>query len=75
MNSAVRSIFNESFVEKRDLWVMWTVHGTHGKTTTATEMHFKKKKTKQNKKQNADTNTDVGKAVSKRVLSVRLALA
>ena len=29
MNSAVWPIFNENFVEKRGLWVSWTVHGTH----------------------------------------------
>ena len=29
VNSAVEPIFNESFVEKRSLWVPWTVHGTH----------------------------------------------
>ena len=29
VNSAVRLIFNESFVEKRSLWVVWTVHKIH----------------------------------------------
>ena len=31
MNSVVGPIFNESFVEKKGLWVLWTVHGTHWK--------------------------------------------
>ena len=29
INSIVRPIFNVYFAEKRDLWVLWTVHGTH----------------------------------------------
>ena len=32
VNSAIEPIFNESFVEKRDLWVLWTMHGTHWQT-------------------------------------------
>ena len=30
MNSAVEPIFNEKVAEKWNLWVPWTVHGTHG---------------------------------------------
>ena len=37
MNSVVGPIFNENFIEKRGLWVPWTVHGTHWKS-------YKKKK-------------------------------
>ena len=29
MNSTVGPIFNKKVAEKWDLWVMWTVHGTH----------------------------------------------
>ena len=29
MNSTMEPIFNEKVVGKRDLWVPWTVHGTH----------------------------------------------
>ena len=32
MNSTVRPIFNENFVEKKDLWVLWIVHETHWQT-------------------------------------------
>ena len=31
VNNVVEPIFNESFVEKRGLWVLWTVHETHWK--------------------------------------------
>ena len=37
MNSAIRPIFNESFVEKRDLWILCTVHETHCQTLDAAE--------------------------------------
>ena len=30
VNSVMGSIFNEKVVEKWSLWVLWTVHGTHG---------------------------------------------
>ena len=29
MNGTMRPIFNEIFGEKRDLWIPWTVYGTH----------------------------------------------
>ena len=32
VNNTVRPIFNENFVEKRGLWVLWTVHKTHWQT-------------------------------------------
>ena len=32
VNSTVEPIFNESFVEKRSLWVPWTVHRTYWKS-------------------------------------------
>ena len=35
VNSVVRPIFNESFVEKRGLWVLWIVHGTHWNSVNA----------------------------------------
>ena len=50
------SIFNESFAEKKGLWVPWTVHGTHFKSIKAIEMRFSKKK------KNADA--DVGLFIS-----------
>ena len=50
VNSAVWSIFNENFVEKRGLWVPWTVHGTHWKRKKhqCTFSQKKKKKRKEN---------------------------
>ena len=44
MNSIVRPIFDESFVEKRGLCVYWTVHETHWKSISFVEMCFSKKK-------------------------------
>ena len=29
MNSAMKPIFNENFIEKKGLWVPWTIYGTH----------------------------------------------
>ena len=40
VNSTMGSIFNESFVEKRGLWVPWTVHGTTDKHWTQLKNHF-----------------------------------
>ena len=37
VNSAVGSIFNESFVEKKGLWIPWTMHGTYCQTLDAAE--------------------------------------
>ena len=37
VNSVVGPIFNESFVEKRGLWVPWTVHRIHYHTLDAAE--------------------------------------
>ena len=37
VNSAVGSIFNESFVEKKGLWIPWTMHGTHCQMLDAAE--------------------------------------
>ena len=55
MNSAVWSIFNENFVEKKDLWVMWTVHEIHWK------IHFTCWNTFLKKKQNKNMqNPDAG---------------
>ena len=50
VNSAVGAIFNESFVEKRGLWVLWTMHGTHWKS------HQPHKRA--SKKKNADADAD-----------------
>ena len=49
-------IFNESFVEKRDLWVSWTVHEIHWKSHQP-QKHASKKK----KKKNADIDIDADK--------------
>ena len=40
----MRLIFNESFVEKRDLWVPWLVHGPTRKHWNAFSMEKKKEK-------------------------------
>mgnify|MGYP007088584720 CR=1 FL=1 len=61
MNSAIRPIFNESFVEKRDLWISCTVHETHCQTLDAAGKKKKKKKKKKNsaiskRSHNAATN-------------------
>ena len=54
MNNVVGSIFNESFVEKRGLWVPSIVHGS----TSYSETRFcQKKKKKQKQKQNANVGT------------------
>ena len=55
VNSAVRSIFNENFVEKRGLWVPWTVHGTLWKRKKH-QCTFSQKKNKK-KKENAEMQT------------------
>ena len=36
MNSVIRPIFNKNFIEKRYLWVPWTVHGIHWKVHNLT---------------------------------------
>ena len=46
VNSTVWPIFNESLVEKKDLWVSWTVHGTHCRQhPSAFEKRRRKRKT------------------------------
>ena len=52
VNSAVESIFNKSFTEKKGLWVSWTVHETYWKSIIPCETLFSKKK-----KKNAKTQT------------------
>ena len=66
MNSAVRPIFNESFVKKRYLWVLWTIHRTHWKSINFAETCFTKKKKKK-------TRTQCFSALSKWILSMHLA--
>ena len=44
MNSAVRPILNESFVEKEVCESREQCTGPTGKATTTTEMHLKKKR-------------------------------
>ena len=51
MNSAVRLIFNESFIEKRGLWIQWTVHGIHWKNKKMPVHVLQKKKKKKAKTQ------------------------
>ena len=63
VNSAMRPIFNESFVEKRGLWVLWIVYGTYWKNTLLAEMRFSNKKKKERK-----TQTLGHGCVSKRIL-------
>ena len=46
VNSAMRPIFNESFTEKRGLWVPWTVHRTHWKSMKHSSQKKKKKRMK-----------------------------
>ena len=55
LNSAVWPIFNKSFVEKRDLWVPWTVYGngTHWNSINALQ---KKKKNARHGTQMCDSN-------------------
>ena len=65
VNNVVGSIFNENFVEKRDLWVPWTVHGSYWNSVNAL---LKKKK---KKGETLDVDVD---AVSKWILSMRLDL-
>ena len=48
MNSTVGSIFNESFVQKKSLWVLWTVYKTHWTINNHVKTDFSKIK-KQNK--------------------------
>ena len=48
-------IFNENFVEKRCLWVSWTVHMTHWIVIKSSAHSQKKKKKK--KKGNAERQT------------------
>ena len=43
VNSAVEPIFNESFVEKKSLWIPWTVHRTHWLLKNAILQKKKKK--------------------------------
>ena len=62
MNSAMRPIFNEIFGEKRDLWIPWTVYGTHKPDRNAL---IKKKKKK--KSQNVDVEMQI---LSKHILSL-----
>ena len=45
VNNVVGPIFNENFVEKRGLWVPWTVYEIHWLLRNA-HLHKKKKKTK-----------------------------
>ena len=52
MNSTVWPIFNESLVEKKDLWIPWTVHRTHCRQHPSASQ--KKKKKKKKKKENAN---------------------
>ena len=54
MNSAMGPIFNESFAEKRGLWVSWTVHETHWTVYNQMNAILKKKK---KKRQNADVGS------------------
>ena len=54
MNSAVKPIFNESFAEKRGLWVPWTVHGTPLEKHKSHRNVLLKKK----KKKNVDADAD-----------------
>ena len=49
MNSTVRLIFNESFIEKKGLLVPWIVHGTHWQTTSHVKTLFSIKKEKSKK--------------------------
>ena len=51
MNSAVRLIFNESFIEKKGLWIPWTVHGTHWKNKKMPVHVLQKNKNKKAKTQ------------------------
>ena len=62
MNSAMRPIFNEIFGEKRDLWIPWTVYGTHKPDRNAL---IKKKK---KESQNVDVEMQI---LSKHILSLR----
>ena len=63
VNCTVGLIFNESFAEKRGLWVPWTVHGTHWKA----KMRFSQKI----KKERTQTQMQCFSALSKRVLNRR----
>ena len=53
VNSVVNFIFNENFVEKRGLWVPWTMHRTHWKSWN-TLLTKKKKKKKKGQMQDVD---------------------
>ena len=57
VNSAVKPIFNESFAEKRGLWVPWTVHGTplekHKSHRNVLIKKKKKKKRRRRRRRNA----------------------
>ena len=46
MNNIVRLIFNEKIVEKRGLWVLSIVHGTHWNCVSVLKRASKKKKGK-----------------------------
>ena len=53
-------IFNESFVEKKGLWVPRTVHRTHWKHNTATERASNKKKKKKEARRCLFSSTQTG---------------
>ena len=50
MNSVIRPIFNKCFVEKRYLWVPWTMHGIHWKVHNPTCGALLQKKEKKKRK-------------------------
>ena len=66
MNSAMRPIFNEIFGEKRDLWISWTVYGTHKPDRNA--LIKKKRKKEKKESQNVDVEMQI---LSKHILSLR----
>ena len=66
VNIAVGPIFNESFVEKRGLWVPWTVHETCWNSVDPLLKKIKKNKKKKKKKK---TQMHAVNAVSKQILN------